>query len=70
MGFFDSLGKAFVEVAKENKAISDVASTLSEMELIELYRKGKKKGKWMETANARKYLKEKYGYSDDDFQYL
>ncbi|WP_300344832.1 hypothetical protein [Fusobacterium sp.] len=66
MGFFDSLGKVMETAAKNNKTIEEVASNMSESELRTLYSNAKRNGDFLARGNAIKFLKRKYGYSDED----
>lgn len=74
MGFFDSLGKALGETVKEkaakNLALKDITEGMGETELVAFYKSAKRKNEYLAMTNARKQLKERYGYLDEEFQYL
>lgn len=70
MGFFDSLGSSLKNAAEKNKAIKETASTMSEAELISMYKKSKRKGDFLTLGNTISALKENYGYTDEDIRNL
>lgn len=74
MGFFDSLGKAMGEKVKEkaakNLALKDITEGMGESELIAFYKTAKRKNEYLAMTNARKQLRERYGYSDEAFKDL
>lgn len=74
MGFFDSLGKAMGEKVKEkaakNSALKDITEGMGEGELVAFYKSAKRKNEFLAMANAKKQLKERYYYSDEDFRDL
>lgn len=70
MGFFDSLGSTLKNAAEKNKRIGDAVDTMSESELISLYKGSKRRGEFLAQGNAIRCLKEKYGYTDEDIRNL
>lgn len=70
MGFFDSLGSALKNTAEKNNSIKKAVNTMSETELINLYKKSKRKGDFLTLGNTISALKENYGYTDEDLRNL
>lgn len=74
MGFFDSLGKALGETVKEkaakNSALKEMTEGMGESELIAFYKNAKRKNEFLAMTNARRELKERYGYLDEEFKDL
>lgn len=70
MGLFDSLGKAMKETAEKNRSVREATSSMSENELRDLYRRSKRRGDFLAMGNAKRSLKENYGYSDEDINDL
>ncbi|WP_294065390.1 hypothetical protein [uncultured Fusobacterium sp.] len=70
MGFFDSLGSALKNTAEKNNSIKKAVNTMSETELISLYKKSKRKGDFLTLGNTISALKENYGYTDEDLRNL
>lgn len=70
MVFFDSLGSSLKNAAEKNKAIKEVASTMSEAELISMYKRSKRRSDFLAQGNAIRALKENYGYTDEDIRNL
>ena len=70
MGFFDSLGSALKNTAEKNNSIKKAVNTMSETELISLYKKSKRKGDFLTLGNTISALKENYEYTDEDLRNL
>lgn len=70
MGFFDSLGSTLKNAAEKNKSINEAANTMSESELISMYKRSKRRSDFFAQGNAVRALKEKYGYTDEDIRNL
>ena len=70
MGFFDSLGSALKNTAEKNNSIKKAVNTMSETELISLYKKSKRNGDFLTLGNTISALKENYGYTDEDLRNL
>lgn len=70
MGFFDSSGSALKNTAEKNNSIKKAVNTMSETELISLYKKSKRKGDFLTLGNTISALKENYGYTDEDLRNL
>lgn len=74
MGFLDSFGKALGATVKEkaakNSALKEMAQNMGEYELIAMYKSAKRKGEFLALGNAIGQLKERFGYTDEDFKNL